>query len=274
MSAEIEVFNIDEVIADQSKLSNVKAYFEKYGYIVVHLAKRNQIFESIKTRLESDLAEGGLKLNPKFFHYNESPRVIEFWKKCEAVKQLAKDPEVLTLLRLLYGLTPVPFSTINFRQSTEQPLHSDYIHFASMPDGHLAAVWVALEDIGIDQGPLQVVPQSQTMPYLTNKIIGLTLPKSAEQIKLNYTLYEQYLERKIREAGMPTIPVTMKKGDALVWSANLAHGGAAQKDKTLTRFSQVTHYHFRESEFIYNPLFSSPEDGYFAFRNLNEMEIL
>jgi hypothetical protein len=33
-----------------------------------------------------------------------------------------------------------------------------------------------------------------------------------------------------------------KKGDTLIWSADLAHGGAVVRDRSLTRRSQVGHY--------------------------------
>ena len=37
---------------------------------------------------------------------------------------------------------------------------------------------------------------------------------------------------------------TIRKGQALIWSANLLHGGAPQRDRSRTRHSQVTHYYF------------------------------
>ncbi len=37
---------------------------------------------------------------------------------------------------------------------------------------------------------------------------------------------------------------TIKQGQALIWYANLLHGGAAQTDLSRSRHSQVTHYYF------------------------------
>ena len=37
---------------------------------------------------------------------------------------------------------------------------------------------------------------------------------------------------------------TLRKGEALIWSSNLLHGGSPQRDPSLTRWSQVTHYFF------------------------------
>jgi hypothetical protein len=45
------------------------------------------------------------------------------------------------------------------------------------------------------------------------------------------------------------------KGQALIWAANLLHGGSVQHDPARTRWSQVTHYYFRDCIY-YTPAFS------------------
>ena len=47
----------------------------------------------------------------------------------------------------------------------------------------------------------------------------------------------------------------LNKGQALIWSANILHGGASQKDKSPSRHSQVTHF-FCEGCRYYTPLMS------------------
>ena len=44
--------------------------------------------------------------------------------------------------------------------------------------------------------------------------------------------------------GAKPVHFLPKKGQALIWDANLLHGGAPQTDRSLTRHSQVTHYFF------------------------------
>ena len=44
------------------------------------------------------------------------------------------------------------------------------------------------------------------------------------------------------ERGLPLQTFLPKKGDALIWSADLAHGGSQIGDPSLTRRSLVTHY--------------------------------
>ena len=76
----------------------------------------------------------------------------------------------------------------NFIYSTEQPLHSDYIHFGSVPELFLTGVWIALEDIHPDSGPLTITPKSHNLEIVDLDTLGLDVPKSNKQLKENYTI--------------------------------------------------------------------------------------
>lgn len=51
---------------------------------------------------------------------------------------------------------------------------------------------------------------------------------------------------------------TIRKGEVLLWSANLLHGGFPHRDKARTRHSQVTHFFFEDCEY-YTPLLTDDE---------------
>ena len=57
----------------------------------------------------------------------------------------------------------------------------------------------------------------------------------------------------------------MKKGDTLVWSANLLHGGSVVKDTSRTRKSQVTHYFLTGAEKYWAPRHSVPSIDKFYY---------
>ena len=61
-----------------------------------------------------------------------------------------------------------------------------------------------------------------------------------------------------------------KKGQALIWAANLMHGGTTQIDPNRTRWSQVTHYFFDDCAY-YTPMMSDPFYGSIAFRTLTNI---
>ena len=80
---------------------------------------------------------------------------------------------ILRLLETLYGRPAFPFQTLTFPVGTQQPPHSDSVHFSAVPDGFMCGVWVALEDIDTDNGPLIYYPGSHRWPHFGNEHIGV-----------------------------------------------------------------------------------------------------
>lgn len=245
---------------------DLKAQFNELGYAILDL-ELGDIPDKVNKQIDQKIAEQNFKKNPDFYHYNESPRIVEAWKDIDEVKQLSQNPIVINFLKDLYGRYPLPFSTINFIYSTEQPLHSDYIHFGSIPELFLTGVWIALEDIHPDSGPLTIVPKSHNLEVVDLDILGVDVPKNNKQLKENYTIYESYIENLVEESGLERVPVHLKKGQCLIWHANLLHGGSPLKNPKLTRRSLVTHYHYSDCE-NYNPSFSSKKNNIIAERKI------
>ncbi|UPM49172.1 phytanoyl-CoA dioxygenase family protein [Synechococcus sp. A10-1-5-1] len=177
-------------------------------------------------------------------------RISEGWRNpgTPAVKALALHPEILDVLRCCYGREPFAFQTLNFPVGSNQPIHSDATHFHSEPEGFMAGVWVALEDVTPDAGPLLVCPGSHRLPYVSAADLGLT----REQIQAEahpQRLFEPYWQEQLQQGGFEPEPFLAKRGDVLIWHANLLHGGAPVIDHQLSRWSQVSHYLFEGCRF-------------------------
>jgi hypothetical protein len=210
--------------------------FERDGYVVIEDpvapdAVLDRIVEALR-----DLYGKPLHERDGVVYYRN--RIQDAWRIDEDVKALALAPPVLALLEALYGRRPLPFQTINFRIGSQQKAHSDALHFNSKPEGFMCGVWVALEDVDMENGPLVFYPGSHRLPFVTMAEAGLE--PGAEQ----YGAYEEHIERLIEREGLEPRYGTIRKGQALVWSANLLHGGAPQPDRGRSRHSQVTHYFF------------------------------
>jgi ectoine hydroxylase-related dioxygenase (phytanoyl-CoA dioxygenase family) len=203
----------------------------------------------------------------------QNGRYQDAWRVCEAVRDVAAHDKVLSVLRFLYGREPIPFQTLNFVCGTEQATHSDVIHFSSLPRGFMAAAWVALEDITLKQGPLHYFPGSHKLPEFDYYDMGIAEefvypnapwegPNSWDNPRTmhKYKLYEQLIKQIAAENGFERHQLTLKKGEFLIWSANLLHGGEAIIDSLSTRKSQVTHYHF-ENVVPWAPMFSNAKAG-------------
>lgn len=261
---------LEKMNVNNETKKNLK-FFIKNGYIVLKNALSNQDVNKILNDFKKVLHSENYKKNPEYFHYNKSPRVVEGWKKSKNIKKVCYNKKVNKFLNILYKRKPLPISTINFVRGTEQPLHSDYIHFGSVPELFLAGAWFALEDINKNNGPLNIVPKSHKLNTIDFTDLNLEIPKTTKELKDNYTFYEQYLKKLTKLKKLKSKKALMKKGDVLIWAANLLHGGTKIRIKEKTRYSQVVHYHFENLDKIYNPCFSSRMYGIHTERELNKI---
>lgn len=193
-------------------------------------------------------------------------RIQDGWQQVSEVKQIACNPKVLALLSELYGRRAFPFQTLNFAVGTQQHFHTDCAHFSSCPERFMAGVWVALEDIDSDNGPLVYYPGSHALPVFSNEHVGIN-PDTRGNSLSHYPAYERAWESIVESLDLKPLEFHAKKGQALIWAANLLHGGAAQKNLKRTRYSQVTHYYFENCAY-YTPSRSVPFLGPIDFRGI------
>lgn len=171
---------------------------------------------------------------------------LDRWKrqKANGILQIAYHPEILKILTDLYDREPFPFQTLNFDKSPAIGLHCDTIHFNTEPYGWMCGVWIALEDVTMDNGPLQYFPESHKLPVVRFEDIGLEPKKEKEKFHRNLGQYSSWLENRNRELGLEPETLTCKRGTVFIWHANLMHRSITPKPGT-TRASQVTHYYFK-----------------------------
>jgi Phytanoyl-CoA dioxygenase (PhyH) len=167
----------------------------------------------------------------------------------EPVKRLTQCQPVLNALRMLYDREPVPFQTLNFEVGTQQRAHSDAIHFSSVPHKFLCGAWIALEDCDSDNGPLFYYPRSHKLQFEDLNTIGAASLQDG-----GYWQYEVFAESLVQELKLERQEFHPKKGQVLLWTSGLIHGGTPVKDPKRTRYSQVTHYNFRDCVYFYPPL--------------------
>jgi hypothetical protein len=217
-----------------------------------------------------DLGEEGQKLcdaavrdTEPYFDRPGVTRVQDAWLRSTAVRRLATLPKVLAMLDQAYGRPAFPFQTLNFRRGTEQETHSDAIHFHSEPQRFMCGVWVALEDIAPEAGPLAYRPGSHKLPVLTMRAAGVN--HSRPKVEDYKRTYVPALRARLDASNLPSATAVLKKGHALVWAANLAHGGSPIAAPDSTRRSLVTHYYFKGCTY-YTPMTSDVEDGRLSVR--------
>lgn len=197
-----------------------------------------------------------------------SLRLQDAWRFNKEVYRIACNRHIIDLLSRLYGRQAWPFQTLNFPVGTQQHFHTDSIHFSSNPERFMCGVWIAMEDIDESNGPLMYFPGSHRWPIYTNEHIG----KCIAELRGTPTqaIYEEMWRSLVEAHGIEPQYFHAKKGQALIWAANLMHGGTRQLDPSRTRWSQVTHYFFEDCAY-YTPMMSDPFYGSIAFRTLTNI---
>lgn len=232
-------------LESQESLTN----FQKNGYSVIKAYKDSDVIEKINNEIEKLRNSGALN-----FKYGN--KLMFAVHKSEFLKELWEDKNLKSLLNHLIGGSAKLFQSINFINGSEQHTHSDSIHMTTFPLGGLLGVWLALEDIDYDNGPLHYFPGSHKLPYYLNSDYN----NEGNAISIGrhgYDAYENMLAEKIKHEKIEKQVFLAKKGDLFIWHANLLHGGEPQKDKNRTRKSMVMHY-FDANRICYHEISQRP----------------
>lgn len=171
-------------------------------------------------------------------YYDEVTKVSEFHNYFARAGELIFPPPVLRFLTQIYDRPPVAFQTMTMRKGSEENLHIDTGPLTLTEPMSMAASWVALEDVRASSGEFQFIPGSHTLPELLH--YGTEKGHNGD-----YTEYGRILNATLRmceERGLKTERFMAKKGDVLIWHADLMHGGAPIGDWHLTRMSLVAHF--------------------------------
>lgn len=234
--------------------------FEEDGYLIIN---------------DQDLLKGIDVDNIRQFVTNSgSLRLQDGWMHNDNIRKVATNKYVLNLLEEIFKKKPFPFQTLNFLKSPSQPFHQDFIHFSSHPDpNYMVGVFMALEDIGPNQGPLKYAVGSHKQFYTYQ---DLNIPTPTGQLDWNnpqtqssYAKYEEIMEQKAKAFEIKTLEI--KKGSCLIWAAGLLHGSIEKVDPESSRHSQVSHYFFEGMDYL-TAMFSDYNKKKFVWRNPHRIE--
>lgn len=210
------------------------------------------------TPLFDDAARGGERFDGRLM----PPRFQDAWREHPDVHAIATHAPILQLLGKLYGRPAFPFQTLTFQMGSQQHAHSDGVHFNSWPPAFMCGVWVALEDVTDRNGPLFYYPGSHRYArfdheHVSSRVEHLDRPASQ-------AVFHDLWNELVAAHGTPRIEFRPRLGQALIWSANLLHGGAPILEPGATRWSQVTHFFFDNCAY-YRPMASHWLEGRVAF---------
>lgn len=229
----------------QSSLSN----YADQGYAILRNYLSETQVDAVNREIDTLRDQGRIKA---IFR----TKYMDAIRKSALLRDMGKDPDLLQLLGTLMGGEAVLFQSINFLHGSEQATHSDAFHMSTYPLGGLFGAWFALEDIGPEQGPLHYYPGSHKLPYYMNVDFGNEGSRLFKGSR-SYPDYTAMLAEKIRLAGLQKEVFLPRKGDLLLWHANLMHGGEPHTDRSRTRKSMVFHY-FKKGAICYHEITQRP----------------
>lgn len=234
-------------LSEENKDSALR--YDDNGYMILRNFISPETAENINIEIEKLMKDGTLK-----FHYGG--KLMFAIHHSEIIRNIGSDKNLLEFLSVLLDGKAKLFQSINFINGSQQKTHSDSIHMTTFPLGGLLGVWIALEDVDEHNGALHYIPGSHKLPYFLNS--DYDNEGTAFKIgKKSYKAYEEFLENKVKELGLKKEVFRAKKGDMLIWHANILHGGEPHTDKNRTRKSLVYHF-FDENSVCYHEVTQRP----------------
>ncbi len=256
----------EERIADKLRQGALTAeearqcrFWAENGYITIGNLFEDELLASVWGAYEDAIRTGRIAPPPELASPDDPypGRFLNPHRKIGAFCRILKHPQLLHWLQLLTGRQPKPLQTIAGHKGSQQGVHSDSIHMTTYPLGYLTAAWIAFEDIHPDCGPLVYYPGSHRLPYVFSRDVGIGEAEFRNEGYSSYRAkYEPYIQGLIETNAIQPHYFHAKKGDVLIWHANLLHGGSARRDVRLSRKAVVCHF-FVKGSFVYHDLAAS-----------------
>jgi phytanoyl-CoA hydroxylase len=242
----------------QQEQINLRKYYESDGYVVMPGLITTDKVESLLKAYREQIVPSKAKFfrqNTNVYetnrftsggHVAQSFLDIHNYKKFPEFRKSALDiyfsNEMLQALSDLTGSSRhnLMESTL-FDANTVTPAHQDWWYLDSIPNGHLLAAWIALEDIEEDAGRFYLVPQ-------THKTV---LHESGMPHSVWLARMKEYVDAHADKVLVPAL----KKGDVVFWNSGTIHGSLPTKDLRYSRKSMIGHY--MPSELTFGNLFTT-----------------
>lgn len=221
--------------------------FVERGYCTIPYRVDDALLERLNADLDRMLAQGEIEITAE----GADHRVEQIHEKSSAAREIWTLPPVMKFLRSIFQDEVLPCQTLVFLRGSGQDMHQDTIHLTAFPAGYMCGVWIALEDVQPDAGPLFVYPGSHRLPRLYCATVGMDKVRDG-----NWTEFaEKFLPRlnsELAHAGLQQHTYLPRRGDILVWHENLTHGGSPRNNPALSRRSIVSHYFSRGAAVWYD----------------------
>ncbi|MCB9877189.1 MAG: phytanoyl-CoA dioxygenase family protein [Planctomycetes bacterium] len=165
-------------------------------------------------------------------------KVLDYHGVRESARRIQFAPAIRRFLRQLFERPPMATQSLLFTYGTEQAMHQDTAYVVMRSPMEFVGCWVALEDIVPGSGELQYYSGSHRIP----EYLWLGRSRARPPGYEDHGEFLDWVRRHSEERGCELVRFLPKKGDAVIWHADLVHGGSRRELREQTRRSLVTHY--------------------------------
>ncbi|AIF49236.1 phytanoyl-CoA dioxygenase family protein [Dyella japonica] len=213
------------------------------GYAVIRGAVDAKVCDDINQRIANFKQRNAKAVARNLDEHGRLYRVVNLHLAVDAITQLLVRNAAIGVCDRFFGEPTSLYTTLYYERGSEQSLHRDTPMFCTTPSERYLGVWVALDDVSDDNGPLRVVPRSHLLPPIDLARMrrdvfgdGSIAPLSPE----GWNAYQEEVQRQCNEANLAFLPMHAQRGDVIVWHPQLFHGGAPHLSPR-TRRSVVMH---------------------------------
>lgn len=234
-------------------------HWRENGYVVLDQAIPSEVIERAKEQVEAaykgaavaDLrfqcpALGSYGPLPWDIAVQETPaKALDLHWWSPEIRDLIFAPSVREFLELIFERRVLASQSLSFLRGSAQGYHQDTLYVPYSLAMQFAASWIALEDVTVDAGELTYLVGSHRLPdfllvgkYKTAYDAQRLLPTNEWP---SFENYSDSLGQRGLDVGLKPKKFMARKGDVLIWHADLVHGGLPIS-RHATRLSVVTHY--------------------------------
>jgi ectoine hydroxylase-related dioxygenase (phytanoyl-CoA dioxygenase family) len=229
-------------------------FWKNNGYVILEDAVPTRLAD--KAASDRDRAYNGGFQGLRFECHGVAPGHIEWRSEINphpakaldihhfspAIRDLMFVDAIGEFLGLIFEAKTFASQTLGFLRGSAQEGHQDSAYLPYTIPRQFAATWAALEDVTIGAGELFYYPGSHRFEKDHYKSVHEARRMTGESpARAQIERHVHSLEERAAQRGIPKMPFAAKKGDVLVWHADLVHG-ANPVSRVTTRKSIVTHY--------------------------------
>lgn len=233
-------------------------FWMRHGYVILENAIPAPIVDAAARDLDRAYAGGFPEL--KFECHAVAPshiawrsdinphpaKALDIHHFSPSIRNLIFADPIAEFLGLIFESKSLASQTLGFLRGSAQEGHQDSAYVVYSIPRQFAATWTALEDVTIGAGELFYYPGSHQFDDFVYHDHYKSVSE-AQRMTGDHAMREAIehhvhsLEQRAQQNGIEKLPFAAKKGDVLVWHADLVHGGNPVS-RTVTRKSIVTHY--------------------------------